>query len=246
MSGSYKCKRLFDMGTKRVILQPLGEIKEMPPREFVTQILVKRLNAGFVCCGYNFHFGKNGAGDSEMLSELCEESSVVCEICPPVCVNGEPVSSSAIRKKIESGDVKGANALLGYDYTIDFEVVSGRRLGRILGTPTINQLLPEDFVKPRYGVYASYVLIDGKRLPGVTNIGIKPTLGGTDAPVCETWIMDYDGDLYGRNIETSLLHFVRPEMKFAGLNELKEQILADGKKSREIFEKSVLRIPESE
>ena len=126
--------------------------------------------------------------------------------------------------------------MLGSPYTIDFEVVSGRHIGRLMGTPTINQVLPDGFVQPKMGVYASYVLVDGKRLPAVTNFGIKPTISGDDSPIYETWIMDFDGDLYSRRIQTSLLKFIRPEQKFPGLDELRRQIKSDGQASKEIFE----------
>ena len=112
--------------------------------------------------------------------------------------------------------------MLGRPFTIDFGVVGGQHLGRLLGTPTINQPLPPHFVRPRFGVYASSVEVDGKVTHGVTNIGVRPTVG-SDAPLAETWIPLFSGNLYGKNVPVSLVSFLRPETKFASIDDLQKR-----------------------
>lgn len=129
--------------------------------------------------------------------------------------------------------------MLGHKFGYCLEVVHGRQLGRTIGIPTINQAFPENFCLPKFGVYASLVTIDGKEYRGVTNIGVKPTVG-SDKPVSETWILNYSGNLYGKKVDIRLLDFVRAEQKFASISELKNQILRIVKLLREfrkIFKK---------
>jgi len=155
-------------------------------------------------------------------------------VLPPVLQEEQPVSSSRIRVAMMEGEMEQAAKLLGRPFTIDFPVVHGRRLGRMLGTPTINQPFPPDFVLPKFGVYASFAEVDGKRLHAVTNVGIKPTVG-SEVPLAETYLADFSGNLYGRRVPVSLLHFLRPEQKFDSLDALKNQILTDAGRSAGIL-----------
>lgn len=170
-------------------------------------------------------------GDAALLARLCGERGIEAVTVPPVEVDGRPVSASRIRRLIEAGEVKEAARLLGRPFTLDFNVVGGQKLGRLLGTPTINQPLPAHFVRPRFGVYASSVEVDGRVTHGVTNIGVRPTVGA-DAPLAETWIADFTGDLYGKAVPVSLVQFLRPEQKFESVEELQRQILRDGREAR--------------
>ena len=151
---------------------------------------------------------------------------------------GAPISSTRIRTCIRSGQMEEAQALLGYPYTIDFIVSEGRKLGRRLGFPTINQPYPAGNVLPRFGVYASLAQIDGKSYMGVTNIGVKPTVGDGNAPAAETFVIGYKGELYGRQVPLSLIHFVRPEQKFTSIEDLKEQIARDTQEVVRILQNS--------
>ena len=238
LSDSLKKKYMLNAGACEIIEQSLDDIRDMSPEQFVMDILKERLNTAFAVCGFNYRFGKNGASDAIELKRLCEKYGIECEICPPVVQSGITVSSTAIRRYIENGEIEAANGMLGYNYTVDFAVASGRQIGRTIGVPTINQILPSNFVSPRRGVYASYVTLKGVRYAGVTNFGVKPTIEEKDAPMYETWIAGFSGSLYGKNVETSLLRFIRDEKKFRNLDELKGQIICDAKISREIFDEN--------
>lgn len=240
MTNGRKLAFLERMGVEQVYMLPFAEIRQMTAEDFVSRTLCGLLHAKKVCCGFNFHFGHGGKAGSETLKELCGRQGISVEIVPEVRLNGKSVSSTAIRACLERGDVEEANAMLGRCFGFDFAVVHGRRLGRELGTPTINQPLPPGFIRPKFGVYASVVQIDGNDYCGVTNIGVKPTVG-SDYALAETWIPDYDGDLYGRPIPVELLKFIRPEQKFSGIRELKQAILRDGETARKILQELYLQ-----
>ncbi|MCI8496969.1 MAG: riboflavin biosynthesis protein RibF [Clostridiales bacterium] len=227
MTHSMRCKVLRELGVERLILLPFEEIRSLSPAQFVEDILMKRFGAQYVCCGFNYHFGAGGRADSAALSELCHERGIQASILPAVLDHERPVSSTRIRALIASGDVTSAARLMGRPFTIDFEVISGRRIGHLMGTPTLNQQPPPGFVEPMRGVYASVSRVDGKWLPSVTNFGVKPTVGAP-VPLFETWIPNWEGDLYGQQIEVAILSFMRPEQKFSDLDLLRSQILHDG------------------
>ena len=147
------------------------------------------------------------------------------------------MSSTRIRSLIADGEIEEANRLLGRPFSYDFPVVHGRQLGRTLGFPTLNQRIPESFILPRFGVYASLVDVGGEKYYGVTNVGVKPTVG-SEGPVCETWMPDYRGrELYGETVSCELHGFVRPERRFPGLRELQEQIFRDRETAKKIIYK---------
>ncbi len=203
-----------------------AEIRDLTPEQFVREILQKELDAAFVCCGYNYRFGKNGAGDASLLSALCEQAGIDVFVLPETDELGEPVSSSRIRRLVQSGDMDAAVRLLGRPLLFTAPVFSGDHRGRTLGTPTINQYLPKGFIRPRFGVYVSDVLVGDKNLRGVTNIGSRPTFDG-ESVRSETYILDYSGDLYGQDVTVGLLHFLRPELRFPDAESLKKQIARD-------------------
>ena len=206
-------------------------IRTLTPAQFVKEILHDRLGAKVVRCGFNFRFGAGAVGTVDTLKELCAPLGIAVEMANAVEVDGEPVSTSRIRRAIECGDVALAARMLGRPFTIDVAVRHGQHLGRRLGTPTINQPLPDGFARPRFGVYATTVIINGKCMHGVTNVGVRPTVGAP-APLAETWIPDFIGDLYGKRVEVSLVKFLRDETKFEGLTALKEQITRDEQAAR--------------
>ncbi len=201
---------------------------------FFKDILLKKLNAGAICCGWNYRFGFGGKGTSETLRELCNANGVELEIAGSVDYEGEPISSTRIRRAIESGEIKAANAMLGRPFLYKYTVVSGDRRGRLIGAPTINQHFDPSFTVPKLGVYASVATVDGKEYIGVTNIGLRPTFDNTDLR-SETCILDFSADVYGRDIEVKLLDYLRAEQKFDTVELLSSQIRADAAKSREIF-----------
>ncbi len=211
-----------------------NRIKDYSCREFFEKIILGTLNAGAVCCGMNFRFGKNNSGDCETLKTLCEEYSVKLKISPSVDFDGQPVSSTRIRKAIENGDIPAANSMLGREFGYLLTVVSGDQRGRLIGAPTINQHFDENFVIPQFGVYSSVAVIGETEYPGVTNIGNRPTFNGSDLR-SETCILGFSGNLYGKNVEVRLLEYLRPEKKFESLEALGVQIKLDSEKSKKTF-----------
>ncbi len=235
---SFENKRelLGKVGVDYLYAPDFAEVSGLTAREFVRDILVGRLNAGFACCGTNFRFGKNGSGTPELLSRIGAEYGMRALTVADVCHNGVMISSTHIRELIRSGDIEQANELLGYELWYRLPVIRGNEIGRTLLSPTINQIIPDTNVIPRFGVYKSYTEVNGRTYRSITNIGVKPTIDdrsdGTGA-VMETHILDYSGFLYGERIAVSLCRFIRPERRFSGLPELKAQIAADIKSANE-------------
>ncbi len=202
------------------------EISSLSPEAFVDEILVGRYNATSLACGFNYRFGKDAKGDVNTLKRLCAEREIKLTVVEKIDYENEAVSSTRIRNAILCGDMKSANAMLGRDYSYDFEVKHGDERGRILGSPTINQFFIKDFCVPEFGVYASYTVVDGKKYISVTNIGIRPTIGNSEKR-SETNIIDFKGDLYGKHPEVFIIKKLRGEMVFNSLDELSAQITKD-------------------
>ena len=233
-----KIRLLGELGIERLYILRFREIRDLSAGEFVDRVLSGVLHAKEACCGFNFTFGRGGTADSQALSALCAERGIQVLVAGAVLVDGTPVSSTRIRGLIENGRVDEAARLLGRPFGYRSAVLRGRRLGHALGTPTVNQALPQGFVVPRFGVYASGMTAGGRDYIGVTNAGVKPTVG-SDAPGLETWMPDYrGGDLYGRTLSVRLFKFLRPERRLSGLEELKKQILRDGAQAREFFRRN--------
>jgi riboflavin kinase/FMN adenylyltransferase len=233
MTNEQKIKSMEALGIEQIYMLPFSMVMDLTAQEFVTEVLIKICRAKKVCCGFNFHFGHGGKADSITLQKLCATYDIEVRIVPAVVVGGEPVSSTRIRGLIAAGEVKKAAELLGRPFGFDFIVVRGRQLGRQLGAPTINQPFPQGFILPKFGVYASHVYVDGKQYYGVTNVGVKPTVG-SDCTLAETWIPDFSGDLYDRKIQVDLLEFVRPEKKFHDLSELRAEIFRNKESAKNI------------
>lgn len=215
------------------------EIRNLEPEEFLRDILIKKYNVGAVVCGENFLFGKDGGGNSKILCELCEKYGVIYKMAQSIEYKGEMISATRIREALSMGDIKTANEMLGRNFSYDFLVVEGNKIGKkILGFPTINQHFPNGFINLKHGVYASQSTVDGKIYPSVTNFGCHPTIGG-DKVLSETCILGFDGDLYYQKIKVELIDFIREEKKFNSKDELKAQIDADTKSAIEIFNKLV-------
>lgn len=211
------------------------EIRNLTPEEFVRDILINRLNVGAVVSGDNFHFGKNGQGNSKILETLCDEYNIIYKKAENVSYGDQLISSTRIRNALENGDIEEANNMLGRKFSYDFLVVEGNKIGKkYFGFPTINQHFPVDFINLKHGVYASQSTVDDVVYPSVTNFGCHPTIGG-DKVLSETCILGFDGDLYNQRIKVELLSFIRGEKKFNSKEELKEQIDKDSKSAVEIY-----------
>jgi riboflavin kinase/FMN adenylyltransferase len=190
------------------------------------ELLREKLNAKLIVCGQSFRFGKGGQGTPKTLAGLCEQSGVRLEVAQGVCVNDQPVSSTAVRFLIASGDIKTANAMLGRPFSFDFTVGQGDRRGRSFSIPTLNQPFPPGFVLPRFGVYVSDTKLNNEWRRSVTNIGIRPTYR-TKTPAAETHVLGFCGDVYGQDMEVRLQDYLRPERVFASDEELKAVISKD-------------------
>lgn len=230
-----KAAKLEEYGIRFMLEPPFSTIMKMEPESFIQGILFNFMHAKAVFCGEDFRFGKNAAGNTELLKRACEKNGVQFHIVQPVLDDGVPVSSTRIRAALREGDISLANRLLGSPYMTCGTVVHGRHMGHELGFPTINQLFsPEDLI-PRFGVYATIVEIDGRQYIGATDIGVKPTVGEGYAPAAETYILDFDGDLYGRNIRISYYAFLRGEKRFDSLEELTSTVLNNAQQAKDLL-----------
>lgn len=199
------------------------------------QALVAYDADGFVC-GSDFRFGAGGSGTAKKLEAFCKSRELGCCIVPKQMLDDITVSSTHIRGLLENGEVEQANRFLGHPHILSGEVVSGRKLGRTLGIPTANLALPEGLVKLPHGVYACKALVDGEAFLAVTNVGSRPTVGGHRVTV-EPWLLDFEGDLYGKTITLEFYDFLRPEEKFESLDALKAEIEKNARQTRNFFEK---------
>jgi riboflavin kinase/FMN adenylyltransferase len=235
MTNEQKEQAFEALYVDKLVYLDFVKIKELSPEQFVTDILKTQLNAKAVFCGFNYKFGKSALAGIKELESFGEQYDFKVRCLHQVSVNGVAVSSTIIRALIESGDIEKANALLSRPFAIKFEVIHGRELGRTLGTPTINQIMPTWFIKPRYGVYATNVMIDGKKLPAVTNVGKNPTIicSNSETILAETHIPNFNQDLYRKIVTVEFIHFIRDEMKFESIDELKVQIYKDVEKALE-------------
>lgn len=231
---------LAELGVEKIILD-FKDIMNLSPEEFFYEILLKRFNASELSCGENYTFGKNGDGNADLLLKLCLQNGIKLNIATMLTIKGVPISSTAIRAALENGDIKAANEMLGRPFSFDFKVVDGDKRGRTLGFPTINQFFTDGFAEPKHGVYASVAVFGGKLYAAVTNFGLRPTIG-TNSLRSETYIIGFDGDLYGQNINIGLISYIRPEIKFKNLDELLSQIAKDSEISQKIFRNSIANI----
>ena len=210
------------------------EIAHMEPERFIEEVLVGQLKMKFAAVGTDFHFGYQRRGDHAMLQKLAPKYGYTVEVVEKEQSHGRDISSTYVKEALEAGDMELVNDLLGYRYFISGEVLHGRRIGRTLGMPTTNLVPSTKKLLPPNGVYLSRTRIGEQAYYGVTNIGYKPTIGETFRGV-ETYLFDFDGDLYGENIDVELWKFKRPEMKFDSVEHLKNQMQADIAFGKEYF-----------
>lgn len=232
-----KQRAVRSLGIDIFISTPFNtEMSELSPVDFFKKLLIDRLNAVHVVCGFNYSFGKGGKGNVELLRELCLDRGVGFTCIPPVVLDGENVSSSAIRHAVREGNMQSAERYLGRPFAITIPVVNGQHLARKLGFPTVNQIFAENALIPMHGVYVTRVTISSKKHFGITNVGMRPTVNGT--LLCsETHILDFEGDLYGKKLRVEFLKFMRPEIKFDSVDELSKRVHADIAQARSIIAK---------
>ncbi len=220
---------LEGMGIDAVVLEDFNDdFKKTTYSEFVTEYIGKRYNAAVACAGYNYRFGHMAQGDTPMLEAECEKIGV--EVYIQDCVRlDEAISSTLIREMVRKGDMEKAELYMGRGFALQGIVVKGWQLGREMGFPTANINLPCGIAVPAEGVYKTRVSIDGKSYPGITNIGGKPTVNVAERN-CETHIIGFEGDLYGKVIEIEFCSRLRDIQRFDSIDGLKAQLERDLKK----------------
>ncbi|MCI5597386.1 MAG: bifunctional riboflavin kinase/FAD synthetase [Lachnospiraceae bacterium] len=210
------------------------QFSRLRPEEFVEKVLIKKAGAKQIVVGEDFHFGYRRAGNVKVLQELAPKFGYELTVIPKLQIDGEDVSSSRIRNCLQKGDMAKANELLGYPFTVWGEVVHGKRLGStVLGMPTANQTPPANKYLPPNGVYVSRIMYQDQIYYGISNIGVKPTIDEHIEKGVETYIFDFDQDIYGEMITVQLLDFERPEKKFASFEELSSQMKRDAEYGKE-------------
>ena len=212
------------------------KVMHMDWQEFI-DVLIDELDIAWLVVGHDFCFGYKGLGTAERLKEYCAVKDIGCDIIEPVSVDGVTVSSTLIRKLIENGEIERANMLLGHPHTLTDTVRSGYHLGTGMGTPTINMKFPEGVLIPKHGVYAAKVYLeDGSSHISVTNIGVRPTVSDAGKVSVESFILDFEGNLYDRQARVEFYSFLREEKRFSDIARLSEQIKRDANAARSYFE----------
>jgi len=235
MSLEEKIKAIAKFGIDYVAVESFDTVKNLSGEEFVSSVLQGKLGAAFAVCGFNYRFGKNALCDASDLRAFFEKSGGSVHVCDQVNYNGEAVSSTLIRRKIEKGEVED---ILSYSrpYSIYATVERGKGLGARHGVATINQQIPKGKVVPATGVYITECEIGEDVYPAVTNVGYRPTTDGENSFLnVETHIIGYSGDLYSSCLRVNFYKFLRSEKRFSSFDELKEQIEKDKKEAIEYF-----------
>lgn len=220
-----RISRLKLLGIKEVVMQDFESVRDIAAAEYLDS-LKKKYNPARIVCGFNYRFGRGAQGDTKLLADFCKKNGIEFCCVPPESDGGQVVSSTLIREHIKSGNVKKAAECMYGGFSFEAPVIHGDKRGRTMGFPTANQRFPDMLVKPKFGVYISRVTIDGANYSAITNIGIRPTYK-TESVNCETFINNFSGDIYGENIKTEILSFVREERKFDSIDQLKNAIQED-------------------
>ena len=213
-----------DCGMEYAFVADFSTIMHLSPEEFVNEILLKECHCAGAVCGFNYRFGKKGQGSAELLRELLPAPVLIQEA---VYNGAEPVSSTRIRGLLLEGNVEDAAKMLSRPYCFSSPVIHGKRLGRKLGTPTINQAFPKGMLIPQKGVYVTDCEVDGRIYRAVSNVGVRPTVEQDASVNCESYLLDFSGDLYGKTVKVSFLKMIRGERTFASTEELTQQIHQD-------------------
>ncbi len=234
-----KLERFEAFGIDNVVIIPFTkEFSRTPSEVFIKDYIIDNIKPEYIVVGYDHHFGKNRMGDFDLLNDLKRKYGFKVERIAAQDVENIAISSTKIRNALAVGNVKSANRLLGYAYSISAEVVRGNEIGRTIGFPTANLELPKEYMLLNGGVYACLVDYEGQRYKAMANIGHRPTIGdrSEDQPIIEVNLFGFDGDLYGKEIRVSFIDRIRDEEKFNGLDELKNQLEQDRNKAYKLLE----------
>ena len=236
MRPGQQARALEALGVDLFYILPFDqEMASLTDRGFAQQVLHDGLGVAHVAVGFDISFGKGRIGSPATMKDYGQEFGFGVSVAGAVADDsGEKYSSTGVRDALRDGHPEAAAAILGRPFAIEGVVQRGRQLGRELGFPTANVQV-DDYVQPRFGVYATRTrLPDGREVPGVANIGVNPTVGEV-APVLEVWLFDFDEDIYDQTIETDLITFLRPELKFTSLEAMVEQVMRDAAQARQIL-----------
>ena len=236
-----KIEALAVLGIEQaIVVRFTRQFSELAAEDFLTDVINDRLHAREVYLGKGFAFGHNREGNIELLKRVGGDLGFVAGEVPEVSLRGRRVSSSKIRELLSRGKVNIARRMLGRPYGVEGRVAHGVERGHVLGFPTAN-LHPQNRVIPRNGVYVTGTLINGEWRKSVTNVGLRPTFGSESEPSVETFVMDWEGDLYGDVVRVRFLHRLRDERKFSSVDELKTQIGRDVERAGSFFERAGTR-----
>ncbi|MEA5049874.1 MAG: riboflavin biosynthesis protein RibF [Oscillospiraceae bacterium] len=223
-----RIRQIEDLGVGLLAVLDFASIRGMSGEQFVDEILVRQLSAKAVFCGHDFRFARGGSCGVDELRALCAPRGIRVRVVRDVSDINGAVSTTRIKSLVQEGRMDAAAALLGRRYGFLLPVLRGKGLAHRLGFPTINQRFPEGIVLPRFGVYRTHIELDGRTYAGVTNVGVRPTVAHADGGVfIETFIIGFDGDLYGRDVFVGFGDFMRDERKFDGEDALRRQVEAD-------------------
>jgi len=225
--GNIRIRLLNEFETDYIYLQKTDKVfLNISPEDFVDKILIGQLGATHIVSGENYTFGKNKSGNSDLLKKLCAEKGINYTIVPYTKDGQDIISSSLIRNKLDSGDIPGANRMLGRNYSISGKVIHCREVGTTLGFPTAN-ILPEQSAQlPLSGVYATNTIVDGVSHPSITNVGPAPTFSENKL-IIESHILDFSDDIYSKEITIEFLSLIRTQKKFNSKEELIKQLNKD-------------------
>jgi len=232
VSVNHRLRLLRRAGVQRLVLLEFNpQLRQLSAVEFADRVLQQSLRCRGLLLGYDSALGKDREGTPARFRELGAERGFVVREGAPFTVDGQPVSSTAIRDAITRGDLVQAQRYLGRFPSVFGPVVQGQQRGRTLGFPTANVVAETPVLPPR-GVYAVEVILDGNVLPGVANLGLRPTFAADDAQVLEVHLLDWSGELYGRELEVCFCRLLRAERRFANVGELRSQIARDVAQAR--------------
>ncbi len=239
-----RCKKLEKFGIDVLIEYPFTkEFASQTPEEFISNILVEKLGVKVIIVGKDFHFGHKRSGNVEVLRKFSKKYGYELKVIEKLQMDGRDVSSTRVRENIAEGNMEKIQQLLGYPFSVVGSVVHGKQLGRkVLGMPTANQAPDPEKLLPPNGVYVARVIYKDEVHYGIGNIGVKPTIDENFQRGLETYIFDFDKDIYGEEIEVQLLNYERPEQKFASLDELAKQMKRDEEYGRAYVKKYVTNI----
>lgn len=233
-SNRQKERALESMGIDVIYEVPFTkELMAMEPEVFLKELLLEKLQVRGIVVGFNYRFGHKARGNTDLLRELQKEENYLLTVVDPVRLDGREVSSTRIRGLIEEGRIRQANTLLGRPFAIEGEIVHGKHLGSKLGVPTANMKFDTNYVHPRFGVYLGRFTVEGKSYYSATNIGTNPTFKEQGIKV-ESYLLDFEGDIYGKWAELELLEFLRPELAFDSVEELIIQMNRDIERAESI------------